>query len=232
MGSNNDLRIISIAVAFSLLVGIGAGYMVGNSPLTSLMEEKDGLEAEYESLDLAFQNLEVELDSVQELLVEEQRDNALLQERYMEMLTIDRENQLLHQQVSELELDITSLQNSRDQYEVMYEYYQREYYQRGDFGVDFEPIGTWENENITLMNEELWYLHNGIRIMVNYLEGEPCPTINVPGSPTWNIYTGSKDWNMVLIDIPTDNIPKPGRGYLIVEVSPTPWFSVTIYKIK
>ena len=42
---------------------------------------------------LAFQDLEVELDSTQELLVEEQRDNELLRERYVEMLAIDQENQ-------------------------------------------------------------------------------------------------------------------------------------------
>ena len=90
MGSDDasrsfNLRInISIAVVIALIVGAGMGYMAGNSPLTSLMEERDSLEAEYDSLDLAFQSLEVELGSTQELLVEEQRNNEYLQERYME----------------------------------------------------------------------------------------------------------------------------------------------------
>ncbi|MCW3988736.1 MAG: hypothetical protein NWE88_01525 [Candidatus Bathyarchaeota archaeon] len=92
--------------------------MVGNSPVSSLIEEKDGLEAEYDSLDLIFQSLEAELDSTQELLVKEQKDNALLQERYLEMLALDQENQLLKQQVIDLESEITSLQNSYDELEI------------------------------------------------------------------------------------------------------------------
>jgi len=40
------LRVISIAVVIALIVGAGIGYMVSNSLLTSLMKERDGLEAE------------------------------------------------------------------------------------------------------------------------------------------------------------------------------------------
>ena len=80
-----DLGIISIAVVIALIVGAGTGYLVGNSPLTSLMEERDSLEAEYDSLDLAFQGLEVELASIQESLVEERGANALLQESVIEL---------------------------------------------------------------------------------------------------------------------------------------------------
>ncbi|MBA7647083.1 hypothetical protein ES703_54853 [subsurface metagenome] len=111
MGSNDalrtvfDLRIISIFVVIALLVGAGAGYMVGNSPVSSLMEEIDQLEAECDSLDLAVQDLADELDSTQELLVEEQRDVALLEQRYMEMLVIDKENLVLIQQVIDLEAE-------------------------------------------------------------------------------------------------------------------------------
>lgn len=109
MGSNDtsrtifDLRIVSIAVVIALIVGAGAGYMVGNSPVSSLMEERDQLEAECDSLYLAVQSLAAELDSTQELLVEEQRDVALLEQRYMEMLVIDKENQVLKQDVMDLE---------------------------------------------------------------------------------------------------------------------------------
>lgn len=63
MGSKNvsrnlfNLRIISIVVVIALIAGAWAGYTVGNSPVTSLMEEKDWLEAEYDSLDLDFQSV-------------------------------------------------------------------------------------------------------------------------------------------------------------------------------
>ena len=122
-----DNRTISIAVVITLIVGAGAGYMVGNSPVSNLMEEKDQREAEYDSLDLTFQSLEVELDSVQELLVEEQRENRHLMEEYSEMLMIDRENQELNQQVIDLESEITGLQNDYqylfDEYEELHDYY-------------------------------------------------------------------------------------------------------------
>ena len=133
MGSNDssrikfDYRTISIVVVISLLVGAGAGYMVGISHVSSLNEEIDWLEAEYDSLYLAFQSLEVELNSTQELLVEEQRDNELLQERYLEMLEIDRENQLLNQEVIELESEISSLQNAYQDIEDEYEELQFSY---------------------------------------------------------------------------------------------------------
>jgi len=45
--------------------------MVGNSPISNLIEKKDQLEAKYDSLYLAFQNIEAELNSTHELLVEE-----------------------------------------------------------------------------------------------------------------------------------------------------------------
>ena len=105
-----DLRTISIAVIISLIVGAGAGYMVGNSPVSNLTEEKDWLEAEYDLLETEhdtlysyLQSVETELDSAQESLVELQRNNNLLMERYGEMLLIDQENQVLHQQIIELE---------------------------------------------------------------------------------------------------------------------------------
>jgi len=60
-----DLRTISITVIIALIVGAGAGYMVGNSPVSNLIEERDWLETEYDSLYLAFQDLEAELDSAQ-----------------------------------------------------------------------------------------------------------------------------------------------------------------------
>lgn len=109
-------RIISYYVVIALLVGAGGGYVVGNSPVSNLMEEKDGLEAEYDSLGLAFQSLEAELNSTQEMLVQEQRDNELLQERYLEMLEIDGENQLLKQQVIDLEAEIVRLDKLEQNY--------------------------------------------------------------------------------------------------------------------
>jgi len=105
-----DLRTISIYVVIALIVGAGAGYMIGNSPLSSLIESKDWLEAEYDSLSLAVQSLEADLNSALELLVEEQRDNELLQERYVEMLAIDQENQVLKQHVMDLESGIIKLE--------------------------------------------------------------------------------------------------------------------------
>ena len=129
-----DLRIISIAVVIALIVGAGAGYMVGNLPvsshsagLSSLMEERDQLEAECDSLNLAVQGLAAELDSTQELLVEEQRDVALLEERYMEMLVIDKENLVLQQCVMDLEAEIDNLQDYieyiEDEYEELHDAY-------------------------------------------------------------------------------------------------------------
>jgi len=105
-------RTISIYVVIALIVGAGAGYIVGNSPVSSLMEEKDGLEAEYDSLYLDLQSLAAELDSAQELLVELQRDNNLLMDRYRELLLISRENQVLIQQVIDLEAEIARLQDA------------------------------------------------------------------------------------------------------------------------
>jgi len=73
------LKTISIAVVIALIVGAGAGYMVGNSPVSSLMEERDWLESEYDSLSLAFQELEAELDSAQELARDVLRNPSMLE---------------------------------------------------------------------------------------------------------------------------------------------------------
>jgi len=127
VGSNDalrtvfDFRIISIAVVIALIVGAGAGYMVGNSPVSSLTEERDQLEAECDSLNLTVQGLAAELDSTQELLLEEQRAVALLEERYMEMLVIDKENLVLQQGVMDLEAEIDSLQDYIEHIEGEYE---------------------------------------------------------------------------------------------------------------
>ena len=77
------LKTISIAIVIALIVGAGAGYMIGNSPVSSLMEEKDGLEAEYDSLYLAFQDLEAELNSTQLLLDAQQRINDTIVNKYL-----------------------------------------------------------------------------------------------------------------------------------------------------
>ena len=100
-----DLRTISITVIIALIVGAGAGYMVGNSPVSSLMEEKDWLDAEYDSLSLAFQSLEVELEEAEFNIIGLNRTNLLLSERYAEMITIDQENRVLEQQVIDLEAE-------------------------------------------------------------------------------------------------------------------------------
>lgn len=127
-----DSRTISIIIVITLIVGIvgaGTGYIVGNSPvsslsadLSSLVEERDQLGAECDSLYLTLQSLAAELDSTQELFVEEQRENELLQERYMGMLAIDRENQLLNQQVIDLESENEYLSLSYEGLEVENEY--------------------------------------------------------------------------------------------------------------
>jgi len=124
MGSNVDLKMISIAVVIALIVGAGAGYMVGNSPVSSLMEERDQLEAEYHSSSLAVQSLEAELNSTQELLAEGQRNWELFRERYLVMLW---ENQEFKEQVIDLEVEIIGLQNDYqhmfDEYEELHDYY-------------------------------------------------------------------------------------------------------------
>ena len=102
------LKTISIAVVIALIVGAGAGYMVGNSPVSNLMEERDQLVAMSDSLYLAFQDLEAELNSTQELLVEGQRNWELFRERYLEML---EENQEFTQQVINLESEIMVLES-------------------------------------------------------------------------------------------------------------------------
>ena len=109
-------RTISYYVVIALIVGAGAGYMVGNSPVSSLIEDKDWLEGKYDSLYLAFQDLEAELNSAQDSLVELQRDNNYLMERYREMIFIDQENQVLQQQVTELEAEIARLDDLEKDY--------------------------------------------------------------------------------------------------------------------
>ena len=82
MRSNIDLRILSIAVVIALIIGAGTGYMVGNSPVSNLIEEKDFLEAEHDYLHPSCPSLEVELDSTQDsnqkLLFEEAIRRATL----------------------------------------------------------------------------------------------------------------------------------------------------------
>jgi len=107
-----DLRTISIYFVIALIVGAGAGYMVGNSPLSNLIEQKDWLEETYDSLYLSLQSIASDLDSALDLLAEEQIDNALLQEQNLEMLAIDQENQVLEQYVTDLELAILKLEYS------------------------------------------------------------------------------------------------------------------------
>jgi len=127
MESNIDNKMIAIAVVIALIIGAGAGYMVGNSPISSLMEEKDQLETEYHSSSLAVQSLEAELDSTQELLVEEQRENRHLMEEYSDMFLIDRENQELLRRLAKFRAEITVLQNDYqhmfDEYEELHDYY-------------------------------------------------------------------------------------------------------------
>jgi len=54
-----DLRIISIAVVIALIVGTGVGYMVGNSPVSSLIEERDQLEARTRALTARVEELSI-----------------------------------------------------------------------------------------------------------------------------------------------------------------------------
>ena len=92
-------RTISYYVVIALIVGAGAGYVFGHSPVPSLIEEKDWLEAEYDSLYLAFQDLETELNSTQFLLDAEHRSTELYVIKYMNLL----------QDFIELETEIASL---------------------------------------------------------------------------------------------------------------------------
>ena len=92
-------RTISYYVVIALIVGAGAGYMVGNSPVSSLIEEKDGLEAEYDAISLAFKDLEAELNSTQFLLDAEHRSTELYVIKYMNLL----------QEFIDLEAEIASL---------------------------------------------------------------------------------------------------------------------------
>jgi len=104
-----DLRTISIYVVIALIVGAGAGYMIGNSPVSSLMEERDGLEAEYDSLYLALQSLEVELEEAEFNIIGLNRTILLLSDRYADMIFIDHENQVLQQQYIEIESEMSIL---------------------------------------------------------------------------------------------------------------------------
>jgi len=88
------------------------------------MEERDGYKAESTLLQSKIIVLEnqieiqlAELYSIQELLVEEQRDVALLEERYMEMLVIDKENLVLQQDVIDLESQIADLETEKSIHE-------------------------------------------------------------------------------------------------------------------
>ena len=61
-------RTISYYVVIALIVGAGAGYIVGNSPVSSLIEEKDELEAEYDSLRARVQDQFISWGTVMPLL--------------------------------------------------------------------------------------------------------------------------------------------------------------------
>jgi len=111
---------ICIFVIVSVVVGACAGYIVGISGVSDLIKKNDQLKTEYDSLYLAFQGIEVELHSTQELLAEEQRNNKYLMERYREMLIIDRENQAFKQQIIDLELEIAILQDACQDIEDIY----------------------------------------------------------------------------------------------------------------
>ncbi len=179
MGFNIDLKMISIAVVIALIIGTGAGYMVGNSPVSSLMEERDQLEVEYDSSYLAVQSLEAELDSVQELLVEEQRENRHLMEEYSEMFLIDQENQELNQQVIDLESEITGLQNAYqylfDEYEELHDYYVELEENYTVLQADFVEINQSYASLLSARAEEYSALEqqiNELQSQVNSLEDE------------------------------------------------------------
>lgn len=83
-----DYKTISVAVFIALIIGAGAGYLVGNSPVSNLMEEKNWLEGKYDSLYLAFQDLEAELDSAQERARDVLRNPSMLE--VYEFIMIDK----------------------------------------------------------------------------------------------------------------------------------------------
>jgi len=98
-------RTISYYVVIALIVGAGAGYMVGNSPISSLIEEKDQLEVEYDSLSLAFKDLEAELNSTQVLFDVERTLTEHFMSKYVNLL----------QEFFELEAEIASLKAEREE---------------------------------------------------------------------------------------------------------------------
>ena len=150
-----NIKTISIAIVISLIVGAGAGYIFGNSPVLNLKEEKDELLAEFDSLSLTFKDLEAELNSTQLLLDAEHRSTELYVIKYMNLLqevieleaeydslllafqelTDDldsaevraQENQVFKQQVIDLESEIASLQNSYEKLQLLYSVLEQEY---------------------------------------------------------------------------------------------------------
>lgn len=99
-------RTVSYYVVIALIVGAGAGYIIGNSPVKSLEEEKDWLEGKYDSLYLAYQDLEAELNSTQFLLDAYNRSTEHFMSKYVNLL----------QEFFELEAEIARLDDLEKDY--------------------------------------------------------------------------------------------------------------------
>jgi len=202
LGSNDalrtvfDLRIISIAVVIALIVGAGAGYMVGNSPVSSLIEEKDWLEAEYDALSLAFKDLEAELNSTQFLLDAEHRSTELYVIKYMNLL----------QEFIDLEAELNYTQaRARDML-------------RNPSMLEVHDFITTDKTDENVMTDEYMCRHIVIDFMKNAIEeGYLCyyVTIQFQGGGHAMVAFNTTDGGLVYVEPQTDDIVEPLIGQIL-----------------
>jgi len=117
MGSNVDLRIISIAVVISILVGAGTGYMVGNSPIPEYKEEIDQLETI---------NLGIREEKAQLLDENTALQDQLYEFQYALIKSVKAYNDILEEQVL-LAKSYRALERSYSELEGEYELLQLSY---------------------------------------------------------------------------------------------------------
>ena len=114
MGSNVDLRIIAIAVAISLLVGTGSGYIYGHSPIAELEEEVNFMQERVLNI----------TDQLGQLSTETKDNVGRLE---MEKLELQSQNEQLKDQLTEAEKDLSSTQSSLQSLQANYEILEEDY---------------------------------------------------------------------------------------------------------
>jgi len=122
MGSNIDFKMISLAVVIALIVGAGAGYMVGNSPIPGYKEEIDRLETI--NLDISEKKAQLleEYTTLQDQLTEVKEDLSSTQSSVQDLRTeygeLTKDYQSLYDQYEDLKIEYVEYQVS---YKLMWD---------------------------------------------------------------------------------------------------------------